>query len=81
MIKVSEIQKKIFKKKKNISEFVFKIENWKLKKMFIFLKKSEIFEIFKLIALLKFLLNFGHLFSKKISRAIVHCKKTGSLQI
>jgi hypothetical protein len=28
------------------------------------LKKSEIFEIFKLIALLIFFLNFGHLFQK-----------------
>jgi hypothetical protein len=33
-----------------------------LKNIF-FLKKSEIFEIFKHIALLNYFLNFGHLFS------------------
>jgi hypothetical protein len=35
-------------KKKIKSEFEFEIENWKLKNIFIFLKKSEIFEIFNL---------------------------------
>jgi hypothetical protein len=53
-----------FTKSKKKSEFVFEIENLKFKKIIIFLQKSEIFEIFKLIALLKILLNFGHLFSK-----------------
>jgi hypothetical protein len=37
--------------KENLSKFVFEIENLKFKKIFIFLKKSEIFEIFKLFAL------------------------------
>jgi hypothetical protein len=36
------------------------------------LKKSEIFEIFKLIALLKTILNFGHLFSKNHISVSVH---------
>jgi hypothetical protein len=49
-----------FKIKIFLSEFVSEIENWKFKKIFIFLKKSEIFEIFT-----KFFFEFRTPFFKK----------------